>query len=797
MKRSIAIPCLAAALAATGAAHAAPTLRVQVDQRGDFLLVGNTLGYECAAGTPAPVVGTIAANACQQSATNINDTSPDVFWESDDPVDGQALADINIQPAQARSTAMLTIPSGATVTHAFLYWAATNTSGTADTQVLLERPGTSGFSTTVDALQSWTPGANNAYQSVADVTALVQQYGSGAYRVSDIDVAPFANVSKDVLFGGWWLAVFYKLDTDTFRDLALFDGFDVVKSGSNQSATLSGFLVPNTGFTGKLGVVAFEGDATGSGDKLLFNNVALSDAQNPVNNFFNGTRSWLGAPVSVAGDLPQLTGTPQSMAGVDLDVVDVTAHLTQGQSSAPLQATTSGDTYFLGGFITSISTNAPDFSTSTKTATDVNGGLLVPGDVLRYTITAANTGNDASAKTIVTDPLPPQVTFVSGSIQVVSGPNAGAKTDAAGDDQAEYDAANRTVVVRLGTGADATKGGSIDAAASSVLTFDVTVNSGVTGNIENQGTIQAGGVLGAPVTSTVTDGNADAPGSPPTVVFVDQCSSDADCSTAAPICNTSVSPHACVACLQDSDCGATNSGKVCDPTDTCIDGCRGTGGNGCPAGDECTSTDNSIGKCIECHQDSDCGGTTSGKVCDATGLCIDGCRSGGNGCPNDEQCSSTDNSIGVCVQCLNDSNCGGTTSGKVCDPNGICIDGCRGTGGNGCPTGEQCDSSDNTIGICVTDNAGGAGGSAGTGGTAGTGGSAGTGGTNSGTGGGTAGSGTGGVGGGSPAGADGSDASSNQDSGCACSLASHHDDLAWTLGAALAAVLVARRRRRS
>src|SRR6185437_5129297 len=101
---------------------------------------------------------------------------------------------------------------------------------------------------------------------------------------------------------------------------------------------------------------------------------------------------------SVAGDLPQLTGTPGSMSGVDLDVVDITGQLTQGQSSAPIQATTSGDTYFLGGFITSISTFAPDLSTSTKSAMDVNGGLLIPGDVVQYTITVNNTGNDATAK---------------------------------------------------------------------------------------------------------------------------------------------------------------------------------------------------------------------------------------------------------------------------------------------------------------------------------------------------------------------------------------------------------------
>ena len=34
-------------------AAAAPGIRAQSIQRGDFVLFGNTLGHECAAGTPA------------------------------------------------------------------------------------------------------------------------------------------------------------------------------------------------------------------------------------------------------------------------------------------------------------------------------------------------------------------------------------------------------------------------------------------------------------------------------------------------------------------------------------------------------------------------------------------------------------------------------------------------------------------------------------------------------------------------------------------------------------------------
>ena len=701
MRTRSSILVAAALLGATaGTAHAAPALRLQVDQHGDFILIGNTLGYECAAGTPAPVVGTIANNACSsQSNNNQNDSSPDLFWQSNNPANG-ATASTAITAAQARSTAVLAVPAGATVTHAFLYWAASAPTNAATTQVTLDRVG--GFSQQVTALQTFLPNTNNTYQAVADITALVQANGSGAYRVSGIAPAAFANVNNNNLFGGWSMVVFYQRAADPLRNLAIFDGLDMVSNGNNQSATLSGFLVPTVGFTGKLGVIAYEGDNSIDGDRLFFNGgAALSDAQNPINNFFNATRSNLGAAVSVAGDLPQLTGGAQSMGGMDLDIVDVTAKLTGGQTSATVEATSTGDTYYLGAFITSISTFKPDFNTSTKTVVDVNGGSLLAGDTLQYTINVVNTGNDTSINTVLVDTLPTGVTYVPNSLSISSGPNAGAKTDATGDDQGDYNAATRTVTVRLGTGANATTGGTLPIDGTSVVTFQVKINAGYSGSLQNQANISAGGLLGAPNATTPTDGNGPVAGAPPTTVIVDECESNAACGVPTPVCDTTASPKVCVACLADSDCGGVMSGKVCDPTHTCIDGCHPTG-NGCPNPLFCTSTDATIGQCVECLGDSDCGGPTSGKVCDpSTDKCVDGCHPTGNGCPVGDACTSTDATIGQCVDCLQDSDCGGAMSGKVCDTTkSTCIDGCH-TPGNGCPNGQECSSTDATIGICV------------------------------------------------------------------------------------------------
>src|SRR5690606_34043999 len=129
----------------------------------------------------------------------------------------------------------------------------------------------------------------------------------------------------------------------------------------------------NAGFDAKLGVVAYEGEAQILGDALSFNGTTLGDSLNPTDNFFNGTRSALGSAVSLVGDLPQLTGTPRSMSGIDMDVVDVTPLVSAGQISATVQATSSQDQYLLAQWVTSISTFQPNFDSSTKSFVDVNG----------------------------------------------------------------------------------------------------------------------------------------------------------------------------------------------------------------------------------------------------------------------------------------------------------------------------------------------------------------------------------------------------------------------------------------
>jgi uncharacterized repeat protein (TIGR01451 family)/MYXO-CTERM domain-containing protein len=687
MNRGLMVSCVVFVTLLASAAAAQPALRVQVDQNGDFAVIGNTLGWDCGANPPAPVVGTVpGGGACGSSSA---DSAPDVHWRSDD-ANATAAANTTITAAQARSTAVLALPPGSTITHAFLYWGAK--AAAADASVTFDKMGAAGVvAATLDPValpadQFTIPsGGNLFYQSVADVTAFVQAQGEGAYRISGVDALNFVNLNDTTDFAAWTLVVLYQNAADPPRNLVIFDGLDQVSNGNPASATLSGFVVPLAGYDAKLAVVTYEGDASLTGDALRFGLAPLtpadelSDALNPSNNFFNATRSLLGAAVSIPGDLPQLTGTASSMGGYDLDVVDITARVAPGQTSADIQATSSSDLYLLGVFVTSISTFKPDLSTSGKTVQDVNGGSLLPGEQLSFTITAANSGNDNAANVVLTDPLPMGVSFVPGSINISAGANMGMKTDAAGDDQAEYDAGTHTLIARLGTGADATTGGTIGVGESTTLTFLVTVNPDAMGTIVNQALIDFEGEQGSPPDTAPTDGNGNDPGAPPTQIEINECNTDADCTDPAkPACDTAPTPHICVECVTDAHCS--------EPTPVC---------------------DVTAQECVECVDDDDCAGNNS--VCETTSqTCTCDPVAGGEVCGNDvdEDCDGVlDNGCGG-QPCTSDAECiGPPNDGIVCDVagSGTCVPGCRGEGADaGCPDEAQsCTSADASLGECV------------------------------------------------------------------------------------------------
>ena len=358
-------------LATASEAGAAPGLRMMVDQEGDFALVGNTLGQDCRRSVPLPVVGTVGS--CGDSEEALLDSAPDALWRADSPAAGDAEAGAGITREQARTAAMLVLPDGATITHALLYWGAQIEAGVgADTTVTLDREG--GFSEEVAATDSWEvtinlgkPDEAHVYQSFADVTDLVKQQGAGAYRVGGVDMVDVSELDDTRTFAGWWMVVLYESPGMPRRNLAIYDGLERVSRSHDQAFSLEGVRVPEGGLSAKLGIVGYEGDHNIGGDRIYINpsgatpdpSEALGDRLNPPDNFFNGSRGWLGEPVSVEGDLPQLTGEEQSMPGVDMDVVDITSRVRSGDTAIRVLATAdeidgNAELYFIGGLVTSI-----------------------------------------------------------------------------------------------------------------------------------------------------------------------------------------------------------------------------------------------------------------------------------------------------------------------------------------------------------------------------------------------------------------------------------------------------------
>jgi uncharacterized repeat protein (TIGR01451 family) len=494
MSRVFAALVLLLAIAVPARAQVARTFtpRFNVQTAGDVTLIGNTV-MSCSA------TDSKCANAQAGGGTGNVDNEDFTMQYVD--VDGDATT-------FSSSTATLSLPSGATVLFAGLYWGGYSALAARNT-VKLAVPG--GAYATVTAQQLDAIGS--AYQGFLDVTAQVKAAGSGTYRVANVQSTPGTN---DV-WGGWSIVVAYHLDTAIARNLTVADGYVFAGPGNPVNLSVTGFLTPPSGTVqAGVGIVAYDGDPGHTGEDLILNSTTLSDALNPVNNVFNSTITLEGTRFSAKS--PDYA----NQLGFDADILSANGVLGNGTTSATVTLQSASDRYYAGGIVFKTQIFVPKFDAGSfrKTVVDLNGGSVRPGDVLEYTIMARNVGTDAALQTVLRDTLAATLTFVAGSLRVTAGANGGAKTDAAGDDQMEYVAATRTIVARVGTGADAANGGRLDVNASSTIVFRAQVTSPApTGTaVANQAALACiGAQLGQPQ-SAVSDGDSTVAGEQRTIV---------------------------------------------------------------------------------------------------------------------------------------------------------------------------------------------------------------------------------------------------------------------------------------
>jgi hypothetical protein len=167
------------------------------------------------------------------------------------------------------------------------------------------------------------------------------------------------------------------------------------------------------------------------------------------------------------------------------------------------------------------------------------------------------------------------------------------------------------------------------------------------------------------------------------------------CTGTTPVCDTDVG--VCRGCTTDNECGGATPG--CQPDGSCKQ-CSATQQSACTGSTPICNV--ATGTCRgPCLTDNDCNGAL--PACAANGVCSQCSPTNLSQCSaNRPVCLGT----GICG-CSTDSDCGGPQSQRVCDASlgGVCVAGCRGAGGNGCPVGQVCSSPGNAIGRCnpITD----------------------------------------------------------------------------------------------
>lgn len=294
------------------------------------------------------------------------------------------------------------IPSGATVLSAQLYWAASGTSP--DYKVNFD-----GYSVTAPANRQYlaTFNANNTtytyFSGAADVTAVVKAKGNGYYYFNDLNVNngdPWCSVQAVV--GGMSLVVIYSLPSEPFRMLNLYEGFQAFRN-SSLTINLGDFNIPSplpSNVTGRIGHITWEGDQTLSqgGEDLLFNGYEMTDSYNPKGNQFNSSSN-------VTGDTTSY--------GVDFDIYTLRSPVIQpGQSTATTTYRSGQDLVILSAEIVAM----PYVANADLALAMTRTGDLAVGSTTKYTLSVSNNGIDEEQGPVtVVDTLPAGLKLVSAS----------------------------------------------------------------------------------------------------------------------------------------------------------------------------------------------------------------------------------------------------------------------------------------------------------------------------------------------------------------------------------------------
>ena len=422
LARALSVPVVAvlAAAAALGAAvfGAAPPaaaevvsplhLRYEHAVYGDMLTVGNAV-LDCPAG---PAADAARCKAAMRGENNDNNNQFVMTRPNEAALAGTFDS----------SAAEVTVPAGATVAHARLFWGGnTGKYKSALGSTLLDRcevsgkdvdpapgspSGTSpkisvdGAAATPVAPKHYATSATSAngphyYTAEGDVTGLFA--GARTGTPLSIEVGDVWAPSGMGCVGGWSIVVVYKFDAPNkvapiLRHVYVYGGH--VLQRSRDAATtvdIEGFYRYGTAPV-HASVTAHEGDRAATGDTFLINKVNVPNPHTgATNNFFIG--------LADTEQHAEEVGSPYNL-GTDVDNFDVPAKaIPTGATSAKLTTRTSGDTYVLQEV--ALSVPVPDLRITKKSPS----GKVRLGDTVEYQVTVENLSDVAHPAASFTDDM--------------------------------------------------------------------------------------------------------------------------------------------------------------------------------------------------------------------------------------------------------------------------------------------------------------------------------------------------------------------------------------------------------
>lgn len=251
----------------------------------------------------------------------------------------------------------------------------------------------------------------NELQGLADA--------NGKYTIANLRASRGLRVGGCA--GGWTMVVIYEDPTLVSKYITTFDGFALVTPFTTLDIPVSGYqTLPNPfAVNANIGVSALEGDAPLLGDSYSFkaNSSAsytpLSDALNPVDNFFNSNITSNGVQNT------NRNPTSLNTLGYDINIINVpnpgNIVVPNNSTAGNLRLTTSGDGY--GVFVTSFAVEIIEPKiiltkiVEDDMGNDIGNETVDLGQSLNYIIGFQNTGNDGAINFTIRDILPENIIF--------------------------------------------------------------------------------------------------------------------------------------------------------------------------------------------------------------------------------------------------------------------------------------------------------------------------------------------------------------------------------------------------